>query len=90
MEESMQKDPAGKLPPTLFCPSEIWPTIRFWPSGSWPTTLFCPSGSCPTLAPDAVKPKQQVLARETRALVPAVRARATATKVFMMLDKGLK
>lgn len=65
---SMQKDPAGRLPPILFCPSVSCPTV-------------------PEAPPEAVKLKQQVLVRETRALAPAVKARATATNVFMVLDK---
>lgn len=60
------------------------------PAGRPPPILFCPSCSCPTVPeapPDAIKPKQQLLVRETRALVPAAKARVTATNVFMLTIK---
>ena len=55
-----------------------------------PYTRFCPSLSCPTEpsappAPAALRPKQQVPSRATKAFVLAVKAKVVRRKVFMMI-----
>ena len=58
------------------------PPTLFWPSLSWPTDPTAPP------APEAVRPKQQVSERATKALVPATRAAVVSRVVFMVAIRG--
>ena len=56
------------------------PPTLFWPSLSWPTV----PAAAPV--PEAVRPKQQVLLRATKALAVATRAAVAKTVVFIMIE----